>query len=356
MWYKGNFYKYGFGLLLILVNIYFLGKVDFFLLPLRSVIATIFFPILISGVLYYLLSPLVNLAVKLKIPRTPAILLVFAVLLVIIYYICASAGSVLTYQVNQLFSNLPRYLNLSIEKTVEFFNSSSLSFLPLDQIQQQLTGLLGKIVPYLSQGILSGISTVANITVVIVITPFILFYLLKDDHIFHKYMLGFIPKKYRDNGDEILDDINRTISSYIVGQAIIALVTGILMYIGYLILGLNFSLLLGLFALVTAIIPILGAFIGIIPAVLVALTIDPIMALKVLILMIIVQQLTGNLLAPQIMGRRLNIHPLTFIIIVMTAASVYGFIGMLIAVPVYAVLKIIGKKVYELYKLDKSRS
>jgi predicted PurR-regulated permease PerM len=154
----------------------------------------------------------------------------------------------------------------------------------------------------------------------------------------------------------MLDDVDKTLSAYIIGQAIIALTIGILMYIGYLILGLNYALILAVFAMVTAFIPILGAFIGVIPAVLVGLTVNPLMALKVLILMIIVQQLEGNLISPQIIGKRLNIHPLTFIIILLAAASLFGFIGMLIAVPVYAVCKIIGKKIYEIYRMDKSQA
>ena len=353
MWYKNRFFKYALGLLLILVNIYLLGKIDYFLVPLRNVLGTIFFPLLISGLLYYLLRPLVNLLVRLKIPRSLSILILFVVLLALISLVSASAGSMLVNQASQLYNNAQNYIQISTEKTVEFFNSGSLSFIPVEQLQQQLTGFLSKLVPFLSQSIISGIAAVANFATVLIIVPFILFYLLKDDKIFRKYLLNLIPKNHRDNGDEILDDVDKTLSAYIIGQAILALSVGVFMYIGYLILGLDFALLLAIFALITAFIPILGAFIGVIPAVLLSLTVSPLMALKVLILMIIVQQLEGNLLSPQLMGKRMNIHPLTFIIILLAAASLAGFIGMLIAVPVYAVIKIVGKKIYEIYKLDK---
>ncbi len=353
MWYKHKFFKYALGLLLILVNIYLLGRIDFFLVPLRNVLGTIFFPLLISGLLYYLLRPLVNLLVRLRIPRSLSILILFVVLLGLFAFISASTGSMLITQATQLYNNAQNYIQIATEKTMEFFNSGSLSFIPVEELQQQLTGFLGKLVPILSQSIISGIAAVANFATVLVIVPFILFYLLKDDHLFHKYLLNLIPKKHRENGDDILDDVDKTLSLYIIGQAIMALTVGTLMYIGYLILGLDFALILAIFAFVTAFIPILGAFIGVIPAILVGLTVDPFMALKVLILMIIVQQLEGNLLSPQIMGKRMNIHPLTFIIILLAAASLAGFIGMLIAVPVYAVVKIVGKKIYEIYKLDR---
>lgn len=356
MWYRHNFFKYAAGLLLILVNIFLLGQINFFLVPLRNVVYTIFLPLLISGVLYYLLRPLVNWITKFKLPRTAAILISFVLLLILLTLISAGAGSMIASQISRLYGDLPRYFEIASEKTSEFFRSGSLSFIPLGQLQQQLSGLLEKIIPFLSQGLLAGLSTAANATAALVVVPFILFYLLKDDQLFRKRMLDIIPKKHRPNGEEILEDVDKTLSTYIIGQAIIALAIGVLMYIGYLILGLDFALILALFALLTAFIPILGAFIGIIPAILVGLTINPFMAVKVLILMIIVQQLEGNLLSPQIMGKRMNIHPLTFLIILLAAASLWGFIGMLLAVPVYAVLKVIGKNFYKLYRLKKAEN
>ena len=356
MWYKHNFFKYAIGFLLVLVNIFLLGKIDFFLVPLRNVLATIFLPLLISGLLYYLMRPLINWIVKFKIPRTLAILMGFVLLIALLAIISASTGTMIASQISQLYSSLPGFFETASEKTIEFFNNGALSFIPISDLQQQLSGLLQKIVPFLSNGLISGISVVANATAALVIVPFFLFYLLKDDKLFRQRMLAIIPEKHRNSGEEILEDVDKTLSMYIIGQAIVALTIGVLMYIGYLILGLDYALVLALFALITAFIPILGAFIGIIPAILVGLTVNPLMALKVLILMIVVQQLEGNLLSPQIMDKRMNIHPLTFLLLLLVAASLFGFIGMLIAVPVYAVIKVLWKSFYKLYKLKKAES
>ena len=265
MWYKHNFFKYSMGLLLILVNILLLGKIDFFLVPLRNVLATIFLPLLISGLLYYLMRPLVNWITKFKIPRTLAILIGFILLLALLTLISASTGTMIASQIKQLYDSLPAFFEIAGEKTVEFFNNGGLSFMPIDELQQQLSGLLQKVVPFLSNGLVSGISVVANAASALVIVPFFLFYLLKDDKLFHQRMLAIIPEKHRDSGEDILEDVDKTLSTYIIGQAIVALTIGVLMYIGYLILGLDYALVLALFALITAFIPILGAFIGIIP-------------------------------------------------------------------------------------------
>jgi predicted PurR-regulated permease PerM len=104
------------------------------------------------------------------------------------------------------------------------------------------------------------------------------------------------------------------------------------------------------------IVPFLGPLIGIIPAVFVALMSgEPFMAVKVLVVLLVVQQLEGNLVTPNIMGNRLNIHPLTIILLLLIAAALYGFIGILIAIPLYAVLKTLLHNVRLFNRLRKKR-
>lgn len=353
MWIQHKFFKYITGLILVLLAIFLLGKIDYFLTPFRVFIATLFFPILISGLLYYLLRPLVHLLERLRFPRVLAILAVFLLVLVVLAAVSVGTGSMVVSQFNELFVDLPKYAEMARASVEDWINQGNLASLPLDHLQEQLTGILGKAAPFLSQGLISGISAVTNTATILFIVPFILFYLLKDEKLFSKRMLELIPPKHKANGEEILDDVDKTLSTYIIGQAIIALTIGLLMYIGYMVLGLKYALILALFAMLTAFIPIIGAFIGVIPAILVGLTMDPTMVLKILVLMIVAQQLEGSLISPQIMGKRMNIHPLTFIILLLAAAALYGFIGMLIAVPVYAVVKVIVKNVYRIYKLQK---
>jgi predicted PurR-regulated permease PerM len=140
-------------------------------------------------------------------------------------------------------------------------------------------------------------------------------------------------------------------ASYIKGQLIVAVFVGIFMHAGYLLIGLEFALILALFAVLTNVIPFLGPFIGVFPALLVAIIQDPFMAVKVALVTLVVQQVEGNILSPNIMGKQLNIHPLTIILIVLIAGAVGGFIGLLIAVPAYALVKTLISSLYRLYKL-----
>ena len=126
------------------------------------------------------------------------------------------------------------------------------------------------------------------------------------------------------------------------------------MYIGYLIIGLENALILAIFATLLTVVPFLGPFLGTIPAIISGLLISPFTAFKVLILLVIVQQLEGHLVTPQVMGKRLDIHPLTVILLLLVAGSLYGFIGILIAIPTYSVVKVVLKNFIKFYKLRTS--
>lgn len=355
MWIKDRFFKYATGLLLVLLIIFFLGKLDFLLVPLQKFISILFFPIIVAGLLFYLLRPLVHMAEKLRIPRVLAIVAIFLALIILFSIASAYAGTLIAQQANQLVSDLPSMLLAAREKTNEILNNESMRFVFNGKLEQQLGVYLQNLIPALSNSIIGFLGALTSIAAVLVVIPFILFYLLKDEKKFSSGISSLIPAKYRDDVGAILSETDKTLSVYITGQAIVALVLGTLMYIGYLIIGINYSLILALFALVTSFIPMFGSIIGIIPAVIVSLGNNPFMAVKVIIIMIIVQQIEGNLVSPLLIGKRLNIHPLTLILLFLVAASLYGFIGMLIAVPVYAVLKVIISGARRIYLLRKAR-
>lgn len=146
-------------------------------------------------------------------------------------------------------------------------------------------------------------------------------------------------------------DMDEAISSYIQGQIIVSFCVGVLLYIAYFIIGLEYSLILAILAMVTNIIPVLGPFIGTIPALIVAFIHSPITALWVLLAVIIVQQIESNLISPQVMGRQLDVHPLTIILLLLAASQIAGLIGLILAVPTYAILKVVVKHTYGLIKL-----
>ena len=141
--------------------------------------------------------------------------------------------------------------------------------------------------------------------------------------------------------------MDETLKAYIVGQLFVSLSVGAMLLIGYLLIGLDYAFLLALIGVATNVIPFLGPYLAVIPALIIALVQDPIMALYVAIIMIVAQQIEGNLITPNIMGNALNVHPLTVITIILAAGNIAGIWGIILAVPFYAVLKVIVTNIYE---------
>ena len=149
-----------------------------------------------------------------------------------------------------------------------------------------------------------------------------------------------------------MQDIDETLSGFILSQLTVAAVVGFFLFCGYLLIGLPHALLLALFAMIFYVIPILGTVIAIIPALVVGLTINLGMAVKIILVMLFAHLLEVNILTPRLMSHRLKIHPLTIILLLLAAGSLYGIFGLLLVTPTYAILKVI---VWNLYKISRLR-
>lgn len=355
MWIKEKFFQYVAGAIGILLIIYLIGTMNFVFIPIFRFISILFIPILISGLLYYIFRPIVRIASRFHINKIIAILGVYVIFITILILLGSYAGSLIGNQFNQLIIDSPKILKAGIDKIAQLFTDLNFGSSIKTTIEDQISGVINTTFSSISGGIVGTIATVSTILTTAIMVPFILFYLLKDDSDISDKMLDLLPEIYRKDAGDIMEETDKTISVYIVGQAIIAILVGAFMYLGYLITGISYPLILGVFALITAVIPLFGSVIGAIPAILVALATNPIMAIKVIVLVVIVQVLVGNVISPYLIGKRLDIHPLMVILLFLVAASIYGFIGMLIVVPVYAVLKVLVKNGLRIYRITKTK-
>ncbi|ANU09001.1 hypothetical protein A1A1_06622 [Planococcus antarcticus DSM 14505] len=339
MWIKKPFFEYTTAILLVAVTLFFLGKIDYLFEPLQIVIATIFAPILIGGLLYYLLRPFVKWLTR-HVPKLAGIGIVFTVIVLIFSILIYFFGPVITTQVESLANLAPETVEEVAEESNNFLSDFQIGGVTGPEIRAWTLDYLQNLSEGLLENVMSILTMIMNIAIVLIVVPFVLFFLLKDDEKFIPHLIKYLPEEHKPEGEKVLRDVDRTLSAFIVGQAIVAAAVGALMYIGYLIIGLDYALSLAIFAMFLIIVPFLGPLIGIIPALFVALMSgDMWMAIKVILVLLVVQQLEGNLVTPNIMGNRLNIHPLTIILLLMIAGALYGFIGILIAIPAYAVIK-----------------
>src|SRR5699024_7143448 len=134
----------------------------------------------------------------------------------------------------------------------------------------------------------------------------------------------------RNDLDQILINIDRQVGSYIRGQMIVATCIGILLYIGYLIIGLDYAIILAITAAITSVVPYLGPMIAISPAIIIAIVHSQFMLLKLAIVWASVRFLDGNFISPNIMGRAMQIHPLTIIIVLLAVGNLFGVIGVIL--------------------------
>lgn len=331
---------------LTLVIILLFSKLSRFFSPLFRALKIFVTPIIIAVFLYYVLRPIIRRLEKIKINKGFLVLVVILTFLFLLTVLIVNGGSVLKEQFeNSLLASIDK--NFDLKK----FLNDKISILPDDiditnKLISGVQGLLSKI----STNISGVFSQIGDIGTQIILVPFVLFYLLKDDRIFSKKFSSFLPKPYKKHIVSTLSDLDEILSIYISGQIIVTLIIGSLMFIGYLIIGLPNALLMGLFAMVTSVIPFIGPFLGILPALFIGLTIHWTMLLKIIIVAVLVQQIEGNLITPNIMKSKLNIHPLLVMLIVIASVNLFGILGAFIGVPLYLILTTIAKALYSISK------
>lgn len=348
---------WSFELLILATLILVSSKISFVFQPIGTFFSTLFAPVLIAGFLYYILNPIVGLLMKTKMKRIWAVAIVLLLLVAALVWILLSVIPSLVQQISSLASNTPNFIRQvetwlsevaqwSVFKDVDinkYFEQLDISYGTI--IQQFLSGL--------SNSLGSIVGTIASATIVIITAPFILFYMLKDGEKLVPNIKRFFPEKRREQIVELLGQLNKTLANYISGQAIECLFVGTFTFLGYFALGVDYAFLFGVIAGLTNLIPYLGPYLGLAPAFLVTVFNDPFKALLCCGVVLIVQQLDGNIIYPNVIGKSLKIHPLTIIIVLLVAGNIAGLLGIFLGVPFYAICKTIISYVVKIVKEDK---
>jgi predicted PurR-regulated permease PerM len=346
--------------LLFLLIVLVAREVKFIFHPIVVLLSTLFLPVLLAGIFYYLFSPLVRLMNRGKFPKIAAILVVYTVLAVVTVLSLVLGIPVLSVQINSLIEHTPALVDTVRASIEEFGKNEFISrFLPeVSVMTKELPAKAAELVKVLYGGIIQNIAGflgfLANLIIVFLTVPFILFFMLKDGNNLPQFATRFFPDEYKDEASSIVSSMGATLGAYIQGQLLVSLFVGVMMLIGYALLGIEFALLLAIVALVTNLIPYVGPLIGAVPGLIVALTHGSGKMIQVLILVLIVQQLENQLVSPLVIGKKLKIHPLVIIFLLLTAGSLAGFFGLLLAVPAFAVVRTAVSHMYRLVMLRKT--
>ena len=305
-------------------------------------------PFLIAMIISYLLNPIVSLLSQRFLPRSLAVLFIYSLFILSLVILAMNTLPLLQQQFKELAEHLPEW-NERIQLMMKEYNDHSKELLPLgvkEGIEQSLLKLEHKMTNYVGN-MMSGISSTINQLFLVLIIPFLAFYMLKDFQSIERTLLALLPKKQRKSILRVLRDVDEALGNYIRGQFLVCVVVGVLAYIGYLIVGLPYALLLAALVAVFNVIPYLGPLFGLIPSLFVALTVSPKLAIGVLVVNLFVQILEGNVISPQIVGRSLHMHPLFIIFALLVGGEAGGILGLLLAVPAFAMGKVIVEHILQ---------
>lgn len=333
-----------------------ISKVPWLATPFILVGQILGLPIILAGVGYYLLNPLVDRLERYRVRRSWSIIGLFIILALLIAWGIISLIPMVQRQTTTLITEWPQYWHQITQTSMQWLQDDRLNGVrkQLDQFNQQLSKSSSTAISGLAKSTFSSVggivSRVVSIVVAVVTAPFILFYLLRDGHQLPDYLSPLLPVKHRQSAVNLLTEMNRQVSNYVRGQLIVAFIVAVLFYLGFLIVGLRFALLLGIVAGVLNLVPYLGSFLAMIPAVVVAAFISPWMLVKVLIVFIVEQTLEGRLISPLVLGSSLKIHPLTIIFILLISGKAFGVLGVILGIPGYAVIRVVATEIFRWYQ------
>ncbi|WP_080872286.1 AI-2E family transporter [Oceanobacillus timonensis] len=333
--------------------IFLISITHFIFTPVLQLIGAVALPIIGAGIIYYLTRPLFNLFVKIKVPKILSIFLVFLVIIGAIALFILFIWPIARDQFERLMESIPGMVNM-VEGWINYWQDN-IALVPdqvIDAINNFANDIPGHIENVLNNvfGFLgSFIGQLVSIVAGIILIPFFLFFMLKDGKKLVPFLLQFFDKKKADNLHTLLSKIDHVLSSFIQGQLLVSFAVGVLLLIGYLIIGLEYAVVLALFGMMMNVIPFLGPYIAVIPALLVGGFQEPMNLIWVSIIMLVAQQIESNLITPNVMGQTLSLHPLTVITAILAAGSIAGFLGILFAIPVYAVIRTIVVHFYQTY-------
>ena len=302
----------------------------------------LFLLLVTSIALTMVLKPLVDYLEGEGIPRIAAIFLLYIVGGLFLFFglktiypaVVSQVTNIATFLTGSRLTSVLNELSTTVSTAIPFFKPGDVT----TKIETTLPGLVGD-----AEGAMTGaIGFLASFLVV----PFITFFLLNDYHRIQKRIIERVPNKYFEMAVNVLYKLERQLSNYIRGVCIELFSVSLLYVTAYSILGLRYALVLGLVAGCSNIIPMAGPLIAAVPVIMASLFQfgDFRMLLPIILSLFIVQQIDQMFIQPNVYGKILDMHPLTIVFTILIGSQLMGIVGMVLAIPVYTVMKVTARE------------
>ncbi|WP_319529139.1 AI-2E family transporter [uncultured Cohaesibacter sp.] len=319
----------------------------------------ILLPFVAGMALAYLLDPVADFFERVGMSRmwaTVSVLLLFVFVFLLLMVLIVPT---LVHQMSGFSQNLPGYIaslqELLVNQSSKFL-PSFLSDFDATSLQANVKDLVGQGASWIGkliQSLWNGGQALIDMVALIVITPVVAFYLLYDWDRMIATIDDLLPRDHQYTIRRLADEINNSVSGFVRGQIMVGLILGIFYAVALSLLGLNFGLLIGLGAGIISFIPYAGATLGLVVSTGVAIVQfwpDPVPIAFALGIFAFGQFIEGNFLQPRLVGERVGLHPVWLMFALLAFGSLFGFVGMLIAVPTAAAIGVIIRYVLEQYR------
>ncbi len=305
----------------------------FFAYLIRDVIGLVFVAIFLSAAI----TPWVNWFHRHRIPRALAVLIIYLIAFAILSIVVISIVPVVVEQVNQLSVNFPEYYERVVASLMQVRdNSDGVSGASLQNAFDTATsGVVGTVT-----SVFGGLVSFAALLV-------LMFYMVINEKLLVKFIRLLTPTEYRDYAVDFMRRAQVQLGRWLRGQLFLMLFITVLTYVGLTILGIKYALVLALIAGLLELIPYAGPILSAIPAIIIALTISPLMGVFVVVLYFVIQQIENNFLVPKVMQHALGLNPLVTIIAILIGAKLGGIVGVIIAVPVATMASLLITDFYD---------
>ncbi len=309
---------------------------------------TVLLPFFLAVMLTYLLLPFVERLKKRGVSVLLSVIIIYALVFLLLFLLFYFAVPELVRDAQDFLELIPTMIDKAGDWW-EQFNQKMARFPIPESVSQgigdftaQLEATMGEKV----EGWAASFFHYIQFFISFLLAPFLSYYMLRDKDIFKKQIISWLPPKERPEILRMSSNIDHILRQFLCGYLWVSILVGTLAAIFLAILGVKYALLLGLIVGIADLIPYFGPFLGAIPAVAVALGENMRLAIFTVIALLIVQQMESSVITPKIVGDRIGLHPLTVIFVVLAAGLWFGILGMILAVPVTAALKLVIHYLY----------
>lgn len=317
----------------------------------RAAIARVASVIALAAIFAYLALPLIKILER-RTGRTVAALLGIVILISIIIAFITFLLPVLVMQIKDFISFAPTYLSSINNKIIHYVERVPVLYNFLSEIKLDKT-VSDKAALFINNISPSGImNAFSNLFLV----PVVVFYFLKEREQLKNICLYTLPGKVRSVSVYIFRDINRQLRDYIIGEFAVIIIVSAMMALTLGLFGFKYWLILGIIMGIFNVIPYVGPFLGSVPIVLTAATEGWDRIIIAVVIILLVQQIDNFIVQPRIISGSVKIHPVIVLLCIVAGNSVGSFIGMVLAIPVYIVLRILFKEFYKYFSERKQKN